>query len=125
MIESFNILVVDDSRSMRMLIKKMLESAGLFSSNIMEAENGLMALDFVESNNLDLIFTDINMPNMSGLDLVKEIKAKGMKIPIIVITTDGSQATVVEAIQNGAVGYIKKPFNAEQIKDIVQKHLVK
>lgn len=123
MILSYNILIVDDSKSMRMLIKKMLESSGLFSSNIMEAENGQAALDLMETQKMDLVFTDINMPVMTGLDMVKEMKRKSYNIPIIVITTDGSHATVVEAIANGAVGYIKKPFNAEMIKDIVEKHL--
>lgn len=121
----YTVLIVDDSRSMRLVIKKMIEQAGLFMSTVLEAENGLQALDIVEKNKLDIIFSDINMPVMSGLEFVYELKSRGNQVPIIMVTTEGSRDTVLEAIQNGAVGFIKKPFYPKMMKDILDKHLIK
>lgn len=123
MLKAYDVLIVDDSRSLRMVIRKLLETTNIFFSNVYEAENGKEALDLLEVNKVDFIFSDINMPIMNGVEFLKQMKAKGISIPTIVITTDASKETVIETVKNGAVGYIKKPFTSEKLKEIIDKYL--
>ncbi len=111
-------LIVDDSSVMRKIVQRAFQQAGVEFASVMEAGNGREALDLIAKNQFDLILSDINMPVMDGLAFVRELKsveaAKG--IPVIMITTEGSQVQVMEAIQCGARGYIRKPFTADQVK---------
>jgi two-component system chemotaxis response regulator CheY len=103
------ILVVDDSITMRRIITNMLRAAGY--ETIIEAGNGQEALSLMAGVNL--VLTDWNMPVMDGLTLLKEIRKNGdwAKIPVIMVTTEGAQNEVLEALRNGANDYIVKPFN--------------
>ncbi|HAR61844.1 MAG: hypothetical protein DKM50_11955 [Candidatus Margulisiibacteriota bacterium] len=123
MVKSYSILVVDDSRSLRMVIRKLLESTDYLFSNIYEAGNGKEALDLLKDNEVNMVLTDINMPEMDGINLVKVMKMREYDIPTIVVSTDASQETVITAIKFGAKGYIKKPFSADKIKDVLDKFL--
>jgi two-component system chemotaxis response regulator CheY len=114
-------LIVDDSSVMRKIVERSLRQAGLEINAVLEAGNGAEALAVLAENHVDLILCDINMPVMDGLEMVKQLKgvenAKG--VPVVMITTEGSESHVVEALSAGARGYIRKPFTADQVKEHV------
>jgi two-component system chemotaxis response regulator CheY len=112
------ILVVDDSSTMRKIIKSVLIDLGIAAEFITEAADGLDALGKVKSNSFDLILTDWNMPKMNGLTLVQNVRKlpKSVHTPIIMITTEGCREEVVAALKSGVNNYIVKPFNAEVLK---------
>jgi two-component system, chemotaxis family, chemotaxis protein CheY len=114
-------LIVDDSSVMRKIVERCLRQAGLDALVVLEAGNGLEALDLLRTAKVDLVLTDINMPSMDGLELVRQIQVQGLArgVPVVMITTESSEEHVKEAIQAGARGYIRKPFTAEQVKERV------
>lgn len=114
-------LIVDDSSVMRKIVERCLRQAGLELADVQEASNGAEALALLDKHDFDLILSDINMPVMDGLELVRNVKAleKGKSIPIVMITTEGGEKHVVEALSLGAKGYIRKPFTPEQVKQQV------
>lgn len=114
-------LIVDDSSVMRKIIERSLRQAGIDLSQVLEAGNGAEALGFVRDNPPDLILCDINMPVMDGLEFVRQMQALGtcQKVPIVMITTEGSESHVVEALTHGARGYIRKPFTPDQVREHV------
>src|ERR1700689_4041936 len=118
---SIRALIVDDSSVMRKIVERSLRQAGIDLSEVFQAGNGAEALVVLQTNVVDLILCDINMPVMDGLEFVKQLSgvpnAKG--VPVVMITTEGSEAHVVQAISCGARGYIRKPFTAEQVKEHV------
>jgi two-component system, chemotaxis family, chemotaxis protein CheY len=118
---SIRALIVDDSSVMRKIVERSLRQAGIDLTEVFQAGNGAEALVVLQTNTVDLILCDINMPVMDGLEFVKQLSgvpnAKG--VPVVMITTEGSEAHVVQAISCGARGYIRKPFTAEQIKEHV------
>lgn len=120
-----SVLIVDDSSVMRKIIERTLRQAGLDLEKVMEADNGADALSLVEANTIDLIFSDVNMPKMDGIEFLRQVHAieKNKNIPILMITTEGSEQKVVEAIALGAKGYIHKPFSADQIREQVMQVL--
>ena len=118
---SLRILIVDDSSVMRKIVERSLRQAGLEINTALEAGNGAEALTVLAQQRVDLILCDINMPVMDGLELVKQLSgvenARG--VPVVMITTEGSETHVVQALSAGARGYIRKPFTAEQVKEHV------
>lgn len=114
-------LIVDDSSVMRKIVERSLRQAGLDISQVLEAGNGAEGLAAVQNNKVDLILCDINMPVMDGLEFVKQLagveNAKG--VPVVMITTEGSEGHVVQALSAGARGYLRKPFTADQVKEHV------
>jgi len=118
-LKRLKVLIVDDSVAMRKIIVRTLEQTGLAVSEIVTACNGLEALLEVEKGDVDLVLSDIDMPIMDGLEFLKRIAnlEVAKSPPIIMITTVGSQARVVEALHDGAKGYIRKPFTAEQVRE--------
>jgi two-component system, chemotaxis family, chemotaxis protein CheY len=121
MVNKIKVLIVDDSAVMRKIVERALRQAGLELSEVLEAGNGAEALLQVEKGSLDLILSDINMPVMDGLEFLKNLAGmeSAKKIPVVMITTEGSEARVMEAISVGARGYIRKPFTPEQVKERV------
>ena len=119
------IMVVDDSLTMRRIVILNLKKTGY--SDIIEAENGRVALDMLCSSlegMPDVILLDWNMPEMSGLEFLKTVKAdaKLKSIPVIMVTTESEQKCVVEAVSEGAVGYLVKPLTAKSFqKNVVEK----
>ena len=124
--KKLKVLIVDDSSVMRKIIERALRQAGLELTEVLEASNGAEALVEVQKGSLDMILSDINMPVMDGLEFLKNLAtmeaAKG--VPVIMITTEGSEARVVEALSAGAKGYLRKPFTPEQVKERVTPLLV-
>jgi two-component system, chemotaxis family, chemotaxis protein CheY len=114
-----DILIVDDSAAIRKILQRVLKQAEVPIGKIYEAGDGLEALATLKAESVNLILSDINMPNMDGLQLLAQIKSDAQlaKVPVIMITTEGSQAKVMEAVQLGAAGYVRKPFTADQIKE--------
>jgi two-component system, chemotaxis family, chemotaxis protein CheY len=114
-------LIVDDSSVMRKIVERSLRQAGIELEKVLEASNGAEALAAVNANKLDLILCDINMPVMDGLEFVREaVKLESAKdVPIVMITTEGSESHVVQALTAGARGYIRKPFTPDQVKEHV------
>lgn len=112
------LLVVDDSSTMRRIIKNTLEKLG--HSDVLEAEHGIEAWDLLNKNDdIKVVITDWNMPEMNGLDLVKKIRAekKFEDIPIIMVTTEGGKAEVITALKAGVNNYIVKPFTPQVLKE--------
>jgi len=118
-VKNLKVLIVDDSAVMRKIVERALRQAGLDISEVLEAGNGAEALAEVQKGSLDLILSDINMPVMDGLEFLKSLAAmeaaKG--VPVVMITTEGSEARVVEALSAGAKGYLRKPFTPDQVKE--------
>ena len=114
-------LIVDDSSVMRKIVERSLRQAGVELEKVVEASNGAEALTALNDNAVDLILCDINMPVMDGLEFVKQIagveNAKG--VPVVMITTEGSESHVVQALSAGARGDIRKPFTPDQVKEHV------
>jgi two-component system, chemotaxis family, chemotaxis protein CheY len=119
--KKLKVLIVDDSSVMRKIIERALRQAGLDLTEVLEASNGAEALTEAQKGPLDIILSDINMPVMDGLEFLKNLTkveaAKG--VPVVMITTEGSEARVVEALSAGAKGYLRKPFTPEQVMERV------
>jgi len=116
-----SLLIVDDSPIIRRVLIRALHMALAGIDRISEAANGVEALAILENDPIDLILTDINMDDMGGIELISHVKASEhlRDIPIVVISTEGNENRVAQLLAEGAVGYIKKPFTPEQIKDTI------
>ncbi len=113
-----NILIVDDSSTMRKIISRSLRQAGLPVDEIYEAGDGIEGLNALANvKNVNLILSDINMPNMDGLEFIKQVRASGNTVPIVMITTEGGEEIIKEAMSSGASDSIKKPFTPEQLQE--------
>ncbi len=122
---TFDILIVDDSRSALFMLKKVISLSGAPIGNILTAGNGLEAIDVLQEQMVDLIMTDIHMPDMDGFQLIEYLKKNHAfkHIPIIVITTEGRDKYITKAKTLGAVDYIKKPFQPERVKQVILQTL--
>ncbi len=121
------VLLVDDSAVMRKIIQRNIKETGLIVDEFVEAGDGNQALDKVNANgDLDLILLDWNMPNMSGIEFVKTLRSLNLakRIPVVMVTTEGSDAKVSEAKESGADGYLTKPFTADQLRDTLGSYLM-
>jgi len=116
---ALDVLIVDDSAAIRKILERVLRHADFHLGEVIEAGDGREALEKLNSRTVGLILSDINMPNMDGLEFLQNVKANEnwKNLPMIMVTTEGSQDKVLQAIQLGASGYIRKPFTAEQIKE--------
>jgi two-component system chemotaxis response regulator CheY len=116
---ALDILIVDDSAAIRKILQRVLKQTDLPIGEIYEAGDGIEALAAMQKFKVGLVLSDINMPNMDGLQLLSRIhEVESMKgVPIVMITTEGGQGKVMEAVQLGAAGYVRKPFTADQIKE--------
>jgi two-component system chemotaxis response regulator CheY len=113
-----NILIVDDSSTMRKIISRSLRQAGLAVDEIYEAGDGIEGLGVIASGkSIQLILSDINMPNMDGLEFVKAVRGNGNTTPIVMITTEGGEEIIAEAMSSGASDSIKKPFTPDQLQE--------
>jgi two-component system, chemotaxis family, chemotaxis protein CheY len=114
-------LIVDDSSVMRKIVERALRQAGLTIAHVFEAASGIEGLDILRRQRVDLILSDINMPNMDGLEFLRQLRSQDLAadVPVVMITTESSEDHVREAIVAGAQGYIRKPFTAEQVKERV------
>lgn len=120
---SFNVMIVDDSGAMRSVIKKVITISGFKMSLCMEAGNGREALEQLKGNWVDVIISDINMPEMGGLELLDALSRDELyrNIPVIIVSTEGSHERMKEALDRGAKGFIKKPFLPEDIRSVLHE----
>ena len=118
---SFNVMIVDDSGAMRSVIKKVITISGFKMSLCLEAGNGREALERLQGNWVDVIISDINMPEMGGLELLQALRQDTLyrNIPAIIVSTEGSRERMKEALDRGAKGFIKKPFLPEDIRSVL------
>lgn len=114
---NIKILVVDDFSTMRRIVKNLLQELGF--NNIQEADDGNTALPLLKANKFDFVVTDWNMPGMTGIELLKAIRADpALKAtPVLMVTAENSREQIIEAAQNGVNGYIVKPFTANTLKE--------
>jgi two-component system chemotaxis response regulator CheY len=119
--EGLRTLIVDDSSVMRKIVARALQQGGLSLGQILEAGNGAEALEILRREKVDLVLSDINMPVMDGLEFVRQLRSveNALGVPVVMITTEGSESHVMEAISCGARGYIRKPFTPDQMKQHV------
>ena len=115
-----NILVVDDADFLRLRLSKMLVSEGF---EVVEAENGLKAVETYKQSHPDVVLMDITMPEMDGLAALKEIISFDPKARVIMLTALGQESVVLEAIKSGARDFIVKPFEQERVKNAINKLL--
>lgn len=116
-------LIVDDARVARQILKNMLKELGFGS--ILEADNGAAALQVLERERVGLILSDWNMPKVSGLDLLKGVRASKQygSTPFIMVTAERMENNLVQAVQEGVSGYIKKPFGANELEKKIKQAL--
>ncbi len=119
--KEMRILVVDDFATMRRIIKNLLGELGF--SNLDEADDGKTALPIMQTGEVDFLVTDWNMPGMTGLDLVKAVRAdpKLRHTPILMVTAEAKKAQIVEAAQAGINGYVVKPFTAGTLNEKINR----
>lgn len=123
-----NVLLIDDSAVMRKIIQRNLKEAGCKVDQFLEAGDGKQALEIVnkDPDSVDLILCDWNMPNMSGIEFVKTLRSLNLekRIPIVMVSTEGSDAKKAEAKESGADGYLTKPFTADQLREALGRFLL-
>jgi len=117
--------VVDDFATMRKVIRNLLKQSGY--ENIIEAEDGLLALKTLKSQKVDFVISDWNMPNMSGLELLKNVRADEelKSLPFLMVTAEALQENVVAAVKAGVSNYIVKPFTSETLDEKIKKIMEK
>lgn len=117
------VLTVDDSRSVRLALRDTLEELGF---DVLEAEDGEAGFQVLEENAVDLLITDLNMPKLNGIDLIRRVRGDGRfpGLPVIMLTTESQPEKMKEGREAGASGWIVKPFNELQIEMIVRKFAV-
>ncbi|MGB6132056.1 MAG: response regulator [Acidobacteriaceae bacterium] len=115
------VLIVDDSSVMRKIVERALRQAGLDLNKVLEAGSGREGLAVLEREQVDLIVSDINMPNMDGLEFLHQRQSRSLApgVPVVMITTESGEEHVREALLAGAQGYIRKPFTPDQVRDRV------
>lgn len=118
----YNILIVDDSKTIRAILSKTLRLTGVPISEIFEAGNGQEALECLHGRWIDLILTDLNMPVMTGIELIEAMIVDDLlkNIPVVVISTDGSTTRIEELKAKGVREYIQKPFTPEDVRAIIE-----
>ena len=120
-IEDTRFLVVDDFSTMRRIVRNLLKELGFV--HVQEAEDGVEALKKLRSEVFDFVVTDWNMPNMSGIDLIRAIRsdARLKGLPVLMVTAEAKRENIIEAAQAGASGYVVKPFTAATLDEKLKK----
>lgn len=119
---SNDVLIVDDSATLRRMVKKTMDMAGLDIGEVYEASNGIEALAQLADHPVAVMLVDINMPTMNGIQLLTRMKdnARLRHIPIVIASTEGSKERIEQLEQFGAFGYVRKPFRPEQLRDVLE-----
>ncbi|MDR6936595.1 two-component system, chemotaxis family, response regulator CheY [Luteibacter sp. UNC138MFCol5.1] len=117
------ILVVDDFSTMRRIVRNLLVELGFTNTLIQEAEDGNAALAMLRSQSFDLVVTDWNMPNMTGIELLRAIRADAAlkALPVLMVTAENNRDQIIAAAQSGVNGYVVKPFTAVTLKEKLDK----
>ena len=119
--KNMKILIVDDFSTMRRIIKNLLRDLGF--TNTEEADDGSTALPMLQSGNFDFLVTDWNMPQMTGIDLLRAVRAdeRLKHLPVLMVTAEAKRDPIIEAAQAGVNGYVVKPFTAQALQDKIEK----
>lgn len=119
--KNLKILVVDDFPTMRRIIRNLLKDLGY--ENVDEAEDGAMGLEKLRNGSFDFVVSDWNMPNLDGLEMLKEIRADAAlaKLPVLMVTAEAKKENIIAAAQAGASGYVVKPFTAATLEEKLNK----
>jgi two-component system chemotaxis response regulator CheY len=119
---AWNILIVDDSSLTRKIVRRVIEMAEMDVDHFMDAENGAEALKILEHSSVDLVLSDLNMPEMSGVELVHRMKAAPAtkSIPVVIISTESKTSRIRELLAEGVKDYLHKPFTPEKFKELIQ-----
>lgn len=119
--KNMKILIVDDFSTMRRIIKNLLRDLGF--TNTQEADDGATALPMLKAGSFDFLVTDWNMPGMTGIELLKQVRAdeKLATLPVLMVTAEAKRDQIVEAAQAGVNGYVVKPFTAQVLKEKIDK----
>ncbi|MDO8350120.1 MAG: chemotaxis response regulator CheY [Gallionella sp.] len=120
-IESTRFLVVDDFSTMRRIVRNLLKELGFV--NVQEAEDGVQALSKLRADTFDFVVSDWNMPNMTGIELLRAIRADASlkHLPVLMVTAEAKRENIIEAAQAGASGYVVKPFTAATLDEKLKK----
>ena len=118
-----HLMIVDDSPTMRKVIRKMVTLSGVELGGCWEAGDGREALEILRGHPIDLILTDINMPRLNGLEMLKEMQKEEIwrKIPVVLITSQDSNEHFRETSALGVKGYLQKPFHPEALRDLLSR----
>lgn len=121
----FTVLIVDDSTVMRGFIRRVMDLSGFPFQTVLEASDGAEALKVLADNWVDVVLTDINMPNMNGEELVRRLEQDDLlrSIPVVVVSTDSTDSRIHQMRLLGAKGYVKKPFQPETLRDELERVL--
>lgn len=119
--KNLKILVVDDFPTMRRIIRNLLKDLGY--ENVDEAEDGAMALEKLRNGSFDFVVSDWNMPNLDGLEMLKQIRADANlgTLPVLMVTAEAKKENIIAAAQAGASGYVVKPFTAATLEEKLNK----
>ena len=122
---SYSVLVVDDSAIIRTMVKKSIAMSGIEVGTLHEAANGKEALDVLASNWVDIVFADLNMPEMNGTERVARMAEDSMLVttPVVIVSSEHSEARIAELKSRGIRAYIKKPFRPENFREVVTEIL--
>ena len=122
---NMKVLVVDDFATMRKIVRNILKQIGF--TNIVEADDGVHALSIIKQEKIDFVVTDWNMPNMTGLELLKNIRAteNAKNVPVLMVTAEGLAENVVDAVKAGVDNYVVKPFTAETVQEKIEQIFAK
>lgn len=120
---AFNILIIDDSKIIRSVIKKTLEISGIPVGTILEASNGLEGLTVMRENWVDLVFADLNMPVMNGIEMLDMMAQEKLiqKTPVLICSTEGSKTRIEELFKKGVRAFIRKPITPEILRNVVKE----
>lgn len=117
------VLIVDDSKAMRMIVRRALTQAGFSNIEAIEAGNGMQALELIEQESPDLVLSDWNMPEMKGIDLLNSLRSKGRRVPLGFITSESSAEIHQKAVDSGAAFVIVKPFTSAAIELVLKPYM--
>ncbi|MBD3244000.1 MAG: response regulator [Chitinivibrionales bacterium] len=122
---AYNVLLVDDSVTVREVIARTLALADIPLGAVYHAANGVEALEMLEKSWIDVVFADLNMPLMNGIELVERMSQAGLMatIPVVIVSTDGSITRVEELKAKGVSAYVRKPFTPELLRGVVEQVL--
>ncbi len=119
---SYSVLIVDDSSTIRKIVRRCIEMSGLDVKEVFEAENGLEALEVLDGEWIDIVFADLNMPKMSGMELVEKMSEDDLLLttPVVIVSSERSEARIEELMNRGIRAYIKKPARPEKFRDVIE-----
>ena len=122
---AYNVLIVDDSAIVRAVVRKALSLTGVSLGEILDASNGQEALEKLEKSWIDIVFADINMPVMNGIELVNKMVERDIlkTSPVVIISTERSETRMAELRAKGVSAYLNKPFTPEHLRDVITQVL--